>query len=35
MLIQYHVHAMQENDKMKLLDGNLICNNYSGGLSMW
>ncbi|KAG5030916.1 hypothetical protein JHK82_014526 [Glycine max] len=23
----------QENDKMKLLDGNLICNNYSGGLS--
>ncbi|KAK7410226.1 hypothetical protein VNO78_00846 [Psophocarpus tetragonolobus] len=24
----------QEKDKMKLLDGNLICDDYSGGLSM-
>ncbi|CAJ1973659.1 unnamed protein product [Sphenostylis stenocarpa] len=24
----------QEKDKLKLLDGNLICDNYSGGLSM-
>nr|XP_007136966.1 hypothetical protein PHAVU_009G088800g [Phaseolus vulgaris]ESW08960.1 hypothetical protein PHAVU_009G088800g [Phaseolus vulgaris] len=24
----------QEKDRLKLLDGNLICDNYSGGLSM-
>ncbi|KAL9313244.1 hypothetical protein ACSQ67_018696 [Phaseolus vulgaris] len=29
-----NVHAMQEKDRLKLLDGNLICDNYSGGLSM-
>ncbi|RDX64581.1 Two-component response regulator ORR23 [Mucuna pruriens] len=31
MMKQYHVHTMQEKDKMKLLHGDLICDNYSSG----